>query len=437
MPGLVSFVSLGPGDPALLTARASARLAAADVVVREGDAVSAEGLVQMAREGTHVVRATPGDALSSVQVLEEVVAVSAAGVPFEVVPGVGARSAAAAFAGIVGRATRVSTAAVERELLAEPDDAVVSLIVAAGEPRQRVVVTTVAEAPARARELGETSLIVAIGRPAESLLWFERRPLFGKRVLVTRAKEQAGSAATLLREAGAAPLLVPTIEIGAPDDPRPLARALAALRERGYAWAAFTSANGVERTWEALAAAGGDARAFGGTRLAAIGPATAAALERHGLRPDVVAREFKGEGLAEDMLRAMAEAPGDRPKRVLLARAARARDVLPEALRASGWGVDVVAAYATRPPPASTGEELSVELLAGRIDAVLFTSSSTVDNLCDLLGPSAAALLSRVRVASIGPVTTQTALGRGVRVDVTAGEYTVPGLIQALAASYG
>jgi uroporphyrinogen III methyltransferase/synthase len=254
-------------------------------------------------------------------------------------------------------------------------------------------------------------------------------------VLVTRAGEQAGSAAALLREEGADVLVVPTIAIAAPGDPVPLAKAIGELRAGAYAWVAFTSANGVERTWEAIEAAAGDAQVFGSARLAAVGPATAQALAGHGLRAAVVAVEVRGEGLAEAMLAAM-KREGEVGGRVLLPRAARARDVLPAALRAAGCTVDVVAAYDTHPVTGAAVEALAVELEAGRLDAVTFTSSSTVDNLCDALGPRAAGLLARVRVASIGPVTSDTARSRGLRVDVEARESTVPGLIRALAESY-
>jgi uroporphyrinogen III methyltransferase/synthase len=235
------------------------------------------------------------------------------------------------------------------------------------------------------------------------------------------------------------------------------------LRAGGYDWVTFTSANGVDRTWVALAAAGCDARAFGATRVAAIGPATASALERRGIRADVVAQEFRGEALADAMLStqrpsggaaarvlgdggaaarvlgdggAAARVPGERA-RVLLARAAVARDVLPETLRAAGWVVDVVPVYETRPTSDEVVERLTRELAGGRIDAVTFTSSSTVDSLCERLGSSAVKLLALPRIASIGPVTTATAVGRGLRVDVTARKYTVPGLIDALVESYG
>jgi uroporphyrinogen III methyltransferase/synthase len=181
-------------------------------------------------------------------------------------------------------------------------------------------------------------------------------------------------------------------------------------------------------------AAGGDARAFAATRLAAIGPATAAALERHGLRADVVAREFRGEGLAEEMLAAIVRTGSK--GRVLIARAARARDALPDALRAADCTVDVVAAYETRPAAREAVDRLVAAFEAGNVDAVTFTSSSTVEHLCDALGARAADVLGTTRIASIGPVTSATARARGLRVDVEAAPYTLPALIGALARSY-
>ena len=436
----VSFVSLGPGDPALRTVRAAARLSEADVVVTcaelaEGSA--AERLIALAREGQHVVRAVEGDTTASVRVLREVLAVAAAGLPFEVVPGIGARPAAAAYAGVVGRARRVRIDEVEREVEGEPGEAVVTLIAHVGEASQRVEITTAAEAPAcaRAMDAGAFGLVVSLGAPDQTLRWYERQPLFGKRVLVTRAREQAGKAEALLRDAGAEPVVVPTIVLGPPDDPAPLARAVADLRAGAFGWVAFTSANGVDHTWDAIVAAGGDARAFGRARLAVIGPATAAALERPGLPADVQALEFKGEGLADEMLRQMGAPSAAGTPRALVARAAKAREVLPETLRAAGWTVDVVAAYQTRPPARSDLDvhALVRDLEGGGIDVVTFTSSSMVDNLCDLLGPDAVRLLARPRIASIGPITTETARARGLRVDVTASEYTLPGLVRAVA----
>jgi uroporphyrinogen III methyltransferase / synthase len=429
----VCFVGLGPSDPRLRTERAAARLAEADVVL-DAEVVAVEAVIELFRAGRRVVRPVLGDPFESPSIVAEMAALARAGVAIEIVPGVGSSAAAGAFAGVVGRAIAIRREEVARSVAGEPDDAPVTVIAAIGSPGQRTLVTTAARATDEVRILeGDGPLVLAFGAPDPALGWFERRPLFAKRVLVTRARAQASGAAELLRDHGAEPVIVPTIEIHPPADPQPLARALVRLRAGSYAWAAFTSANGVAMTWNALVAAGYDARAFGAARLAAIGPATARCLEAHGLRADVVAAEYRGEGLARDMLAAM---PDDHSSSVLLARAAKARDVLPEALRAAGHTVDVVAAYETRPAPPETAQSLMRELDLGRIDAVTFTSSSTVDNLCDLLGSAAAELLRCVRVASIGPVTTASAQARGLRVDVTARTYTVPGLVEALAESY-
>jgi uroporphyrinogen III methyltransferase/synthase len=436
--GIVVFVGTGPGDPTLRTERASRRIAEADEIA--GDDVPIASLVEKARAGRRVVRLVHGDPVESPAVVACAVAVAAAGVAIEIVPGISASAAAGAFAGVVGPARElaqwVPSSGLRAALSRLDAGAVVTVVIDAGEPSQRVIVGP-ASVVAPFEVVAGGSLLVAPGAPIDALRWAENRPLFGQRILVTRAREQAGSMAAALRDAGAEPVVVPTIEIHPPSDPEPLARALHTLRRGAYGWVAFTSANGVERTWEALIQSGGDARVFGAAKLAAIGPATARALEGHGLRPDVVAREFRGENLAEEILSAIrARGPSAAAPRVLLARAAVARDVLPDALRGAGCEVDVVPAYETRPPAASVVDTLGRDLESGGIDVVTFTSSSTVENLCDLLGPRAAAVLAGVRVASIGPVTTATARERGLRVDVTAREYTVSGLVEALVAEF-
>ena len=256
--------------------------------------------------------------------------------------------------------------------------------------------------------------------------------LTGKRVLVTRTIEQASATAALLRERGAEPVVVPTIEIHPPSDPRPMERAVAGL-ERDYDWIAFTSANAVAATLREALRQGRDAGAIGvgAIKIAAIGPGTEAALAAHGLRADLGPREFRGEGLAEEMLKRLAGGA-----RVLVPRAKEAREVLPDALRAAGMHVHVVTVYETRKPPQTTADRLAALLQSGALDAVMFTSGSTVDNLCDLLGERAAGLLSGVRVASIGPVTTAAAERRGLRVDATASEATVLRLVVALEALF-
>jgi uroporphyrinogen-III synthase len=257
--------------------------------------------------------------------------------------------------------------------------------------------------------------------------------LSGKVVLVTRAREAADAGIVgLLRAAGARPLVVPTIVLHPPSDPDALAQAIARLRARVYGWVAFTSAHAVRCTWEAAA---GDAGVFQGVRLAVVGPATARALEERGLRADVVAREYRAEGLAVALLERLG-ADGGAP-RVLLPRAAGGSGVLPDRLQRAGYPVDVVVAYETRAPEPAALVDLVRELEGGRVDAVVLTSGSTVDNLHDCLGPRAGEWLARCRLASIGPVTTAAARARGLRVDVVAPRASVESLIGALAESYG
>jgi uroporphyrinogen III methyltransferase/synthase len=179
-----------------------------------------------------------------------------------------------------------------------------------------------------------------------------------------------------------------------------------------------------------LRAAGGDARRLGAARVGAIGPATAARLRAHGIEPDLVPEEHRGEALAEAVL---ARHGGDlRGVSVLLARAAVARDALPDALREAGARVEVVAAYRTLPPEPDARARLLRSVERGGLDAVTFTSSSTVENTLAALGPDATRLLAGSTIASIGPITTATAERHGLRVAVTAEQFTVPGLIRAL-----
>jgi uroporphyrinogen III methyltransferase/synthase len=252
-------------------------------------------------------------------------------------------------------------------------------------------------------------------------------PLAGWRVLVTRALDQAAETVTLLRARGAEPVIFPAIEIHPPRDPARFAKGVRdTADEVGPLCVVFTSANGVERTIGELARQGTELPA--GARIAAVGSQTARALETHGQAAEIVAKEFKQEGLAEAILSAY----GDARAKVVLFRAEVARDALPDALRNAGFVVEVVVAYETRKPDPARAAELARDLAAGALDAVTFTSGSTAENTCDMLGPRAAELLGRVVVASIGPVTTKACEARGVRVDVTAREATVPGLVKAL-----
>ncbi len=249
--------------------------------------------------------------------------------------------------------------------------------------------------------------------------------LSGKRVVVTRTRAQAGALVELLEAAGAEALVFPTIEIVDPPDPRPLDAAIRDLDV--YAWAVFTSANAVERFFAHLAAVDKDARALYGLRVAAVGPATARALEAHGIVPDFVPDEHVGEGVLEGLcVRGVAEGT-----RVLLPRALEAREVLPDRLRERGARVDVVPAYQTVTGP---GDAWVLERLrAGEADAVTFTSPSTVRGFLRL---AADVDVRRLVVAVIGPIAARAAREAGLAVAVEPKEYTAPALVAALEAYY-
>ena len=496
-PGRVTFVGAGCGDPRLLTVRAVEVLASADFVLHDRDvhpdilariregasrhqvepAMTSERIASLlaweAKQGKHAVRLAWGDPLLFGWADSEGAAVARHGLPLEMVPGIGPLIAIGAFAGIpltrssdaspsvaavkVTRghetlhdweklATATDTLAIvcDADSLAEtartlvfygrsPDEPA-TLIENVSLPSQRLVETTLGQIPLLPRSRSPRLQLVVGDRalPTDALNWLPKQALFGKRVLVTRAREQAGSAASLLRERGADPVVVPTIEIHPPSDPSAMIDAVAQLGDR-YDWVVLTSANGVERLWAELGRQGKDARAFGRAKIAAIGPGTAGALARCGLRPDVVAKEHRQEGLAAELLAQM----NGQPARVLLARAEVARDVLPDMLRAAGCDVDVAPVYMTRSPPRALLEGLSALLEAGEIDVVTFTSSSTVEHLCDAIEGRAASLLAKTCIASIGPITTETAIRRGIRVDVTAEEFTIAGLVGSLEKHFG
>jgi uroporphyrinogen III methyltransferase/synthase len=281
-------------------------------------------------------------------------------------------------------------------------------------PEQRTVRTTLAELPDA--PLAPPSVLV-VGRVAAlDLGWFEQRPLFGRQVVVTRAREQASELASLLAAEGAGVVEVPTIEIADPTDGgAALAGAAARLAAGDYHWTVLTSPNGADRLLAALH----DARDLAGTGVAAIGPGTAARLAAGGVVADLVPERF----VAESLLAAFPPPPPE-GGRVLLARAAVARDVLPDGLRVAGWDVDVVAAYRTVPAPLTDDQRARAEAA----DVVTFTSSSTVERYLEAMGDRPVPGL----VACIGPITAATARDHGLSVDVVAEEHTIPGLVRAL-----
>ncbi len=381
-------------------------------------------LMDKARAGLTVVRLKGGDPFVFGRGGEEAEALAEAGVPFEVVPGITSAVAVPAYAGIpvthrdyttlvtfitghedptkaestipwdnLGQNPGTLVFLMGVKNLAEncrrlvqagrPPATPAAVIQSGTLPTQRTVTGSLADISDRAREAGiEPPAILVVGGVAElheRLAWWEKRPLWGKTAMVTRTREQASILVELLSAAGARCLEVPTLEILPPDDFGPLDAALRRLAD--YAWVIFTSANGVAACFRRLFEQGYDVRAFGGVKLAAIGPATAQALWEHGLGADVVPARFQAEDLAAALVPRIA--PGSR---VLLARAQVAREVLPETLAQAGIQVDVVPVYQARPPQGLPAEARPL-IESGRIDLLTFASSATVSQLCGPGGP--------------------------------------------------
>ena len=488
-PGLVAFTGAGPGDAGLLTLRAAELLgqaglvvgsaelarrvahlvpAAATVLELDNAGADTAALISAARAGQIVVRLCPGDPLLSGEATAEADACAQAAVPLEIVPGVPAATAVAAYAGLpltgdaapdlrVVHASELSRVPAESPATgslvilgaeAGPVD-MAKMLLAAGwadatpmaitwngtTTDQHTVLTKLSSVAADLKAAGVSVLtedgpaIAVVGEAAahRGLSWFENKPLFGWRVLVPRTKEQAASVSERLRSYGAVPKVVPTIAVEPPRAPQQMERAIKGLVTGRYQWIAFTSANAVRAVREKLEEYGLDARAFAGIKVAAVGEQTAAALGEFGIKPDLVPEaEQSSEGLAaawpphDDVL--------DPINRVLLPRADIATETLVARLTDLGWETEDVTAYRTvraAPPPAPIREAIK----GGGFDAVLFTSSSTVRNLIGIAGKPHAVTV----VAVIGPQTAQTAAEYGLRVDVTAPRPSATALVDALA----
>jgi uroporphyrinogen III methyltransferase/synthase len=312
----------------------------------------------------------------------------------------------------------------ERLIAAGRDPAEPAAVVSSGtRPDQRTVTARLAEIAARAREAGvgppAVTVIGAVAGLAPALGWLGRRPLQGEVVAVTRARAQASGLAARIRALGAEAVEVPAIRV----EPRPLAGELArAIDElERYSLVCLTSPNGAALLLDAMAERGRDARALARATVAAIGPGTAAELARRGIRADVVPERSVAEALVE----ALAEVPVE-GRRVLVARAAEARDLLPAALRSRGALVDVVALYDTVAEPLGEAGRAALR----RATYVTFTSSSTVRFLCEAGGDGL--LAAGARVVSIGPVTSAAARERGLEVHVEAERHDIDGLVDAL-----
>jgi len=508
--GVVYLVGAGPGDPGLMTARALELIASADAIyydrlippgaldgardeaelVYVGKAPGkpsvpqdeiGERLIEAARAGKSVVRLKGGDPFVFGRGGEEGEALRAAGIEFEVAPGITAGVAATAYAGIPvthrDDASAVAfvtghedpekeESALDWEALARFPGTLVfymgvkrladnaaALIEAgrdANEPAaavergtmdgQRTVVATLGTlVEAVEREGVSAPALVVVGRVVErreALAWLERRPLHGRRVVVTRARAQASGLAKRLRGLGADVIELPAIRIEPTIGSEEVRTAVGRIGD--YALICLTSPNGAHLLFEALGAAGLDARALAGQKrqqagqgesgaeakpgpaVAAIGPGTARALAAHGIAADIVPERFVAESLVEALTEV--DVTG---KRVLIARAADARDVIPEHLNGRGAEVDVVALYET------VREEPSPEALeAAQIaDYVTFTSSSTVRNLVEALGDR---FPRDARIVSIGPVTSEAVRDAGLEVHVEAAHHDIDGLVAAL-----
>ena len=421
-------------------------------------------IVRLGLEGRKVVRLKGGDVFVFARGGEEARELRDAGVPFEIIPGITSAIAAPAYAGIPishrdhNTSFTIATghedptkgySSIDFAKLANPAQTLVFLmamgslrgivakLIENGMPAdQPVGIVREGTRPTQETLVGtlgticdevdrvkfEAPAIVVIGnvvREREHIRWFDTGPLFGKKVLVTRAIGQADDLATKLWERGAEPILAPTIAIGPPDD---LERAEGAVRNvRSYQWIVFTSTNGVAAFFDRLSAGGGDARALGDVKVAAIGPKTAGALVAHGIRPDFTPAKFISEDVAEGLLERTAS--GDR---VLLYRAAEARDVLPQTLRARDRIVEVVAAYKT-----VLVHDAALAEAARRADVWTFTSASTVHGFNKNV-LEAASLARGKTIACIGPITAAAATEAGFPPTVVADDYTADGLVEAL-----
>jgi uroporphyrinogen III methyltransferase/synthase len=498
MPGKVYLVGAGPGDPGLLTLRGKRCIEQADVIIYDylantrlldyarsdcerhlvgkhggGERVEQSTInrmiVESARQGKTVVRLKGGDPFIFGRGGEEAEAAVAAGLEFEIVPGVSSAIAVPAYAGIPLTHRQLASSVVFttgyeypnkrepavrwRELARSGSTLVIlmtqrqlagnmSKLVAGGlapdtpaaviewgtRADQRTVVGTAATIAALAERAAVSPPAIAVVGPVvrlrERLRWREQKPLFGRRIVLTRPRAQAAEFAELLEVWGAEVVPFPTIETAPPESFAPLDAAIQRAAE--FDWVVFTSANGVRAFFDRVRALGTDVRDWHRARFAAIGPQTAKAVQAYCVRVEAVPDEFRAEAVVAVLSRAVVAGT-----RILLPRAAGARPVLPEQLRQLGAVVEDVATYRTVPMRANA-EELRQLLRAGSVDLITFTSSSTVHNFVRVLDGPLRDALGRSLIGCIGPVTAETARSYGLDVAVQPRTYTVPAFVDAI-----
>lgn len=417
-------------------------------------------LAEAVQGGNNVIRLVAGNPLSRESVLAEISAVAETGAEFQVVPGMSLPSTVPAFAGIalgstftetdvtgghtdwdrlaaapqplVLQATREDLGAIAQELQARGlGTGIPASVTVHGTTRlQRTFDATLGTLDKLDVDL-PGRLVITLGTAVDDrskYSWWENRPLYGWRVLVPRAKSQAGPMSARLAGHGAIPQEVPTISLEPPRNPAQMERAIKGIVEGRYQWIVFTSVNAVEAVWNKITAFGLDARAFAGVHLAAVGRKTSEAIKALGLTPEVTppATKQNAQGLVEVFPEYVEDL--DPVGRVLLPRADLGSDLLVEGLHAAGWEVDDVVAYRTvRAAPPSA--EVRDMIKTGGFDAVCFTSGSTVKNLVGIAGKPH----RRTIIAAIGPATAQVAREMGLRVDVMPEVADVPALVDALA----
>lgn len=464
-------------EPALRWARPEAERIAVGAPAERAAAQDAISMLvaEQARDGHTVARLKWGDPFVFDSGAREALFLHEQGVPFEIVPGVSSAIGATAYAGIPlthpdsGDAVVLlrghedeteSLPQVDWRALAAIDGSIVcyagprlaagilralldagrpasdaaALVYRGTQPSQRTVTGTIGElaaaSAAAAADSGPALLVVGrIVRLREHVRWFDARPLFGRRIVITRSPDRARELADALENLGAETLLAPTFRLSPPDDPEALDRAAASVDRAD--WIVFESAVSAGRFLTALARGPRDLRALGHAALCAIGPSTDELLRAAGLKPDVVIPELRVDSIADAMA---AHAPVD-GRTVLVVRPEHERNLVSDALTHRGATVTDVVAYraSADPPDSAAAQRIYRRLLDGQIDAVTFTSPTAVSRFAALIGEEQAAdLLGMTVVAAIGPVTAAAAAGLGIRATVVAERFTVDGLVDAL-----